>query len=328
MSAYPARTMAELAYTFESAARPGQHIDEIATPALLVDPDRMERNIAHFQALADANAIKSASAHQDAHGAGDRADADRRPRRRHHVRQDRRDRGLRRRGFDDIVVAYPVFGEYKWRRLAERPGARGGVAHHDLEEVKQVADTAQSTAGSRLVGLTTDRQIFFAGASGSIVHKGAARTPGITELRAVPYVFCDLMELGFGVCGWDDLAVSILCTVVSTRQPGGATIDDGSKTFSGDRGLVGIPVADLDALAVAAGRDMSRGPRHRGARDRRRRCGREGDARGEDPLLSHPRLHDGQPVRPPDRLPRRARRGRLARDGPRQAHLMTRDETS
>ena len=198
MSAYPARTMAELAYTFESAARPGQHIDEIATPALLVDPDRMERNIAHFQALADANAIKSASAHQDAHGAGDRADADRRPRRRHHVRQDRRDRGLRRRRFDDIVVAYPVFGEYKWRRLAERPGARGGVAHHDLEEVKQVADTTQSTAGSGLVGLTTDRQIFFAGASGSIVHKGAARTPGITELRAVPYVFCDLMELGSG----------------------------------------------------------------------------------------------------------------------------------
>ena len=40
------------------------------------------------------------------------------------------------------------------------------------------------------------------------------------------------------------------------QPPGGATIDGGSKTFSGDRGLVGSPVAGLDGLAVAAGRDM------------------------------------------------------------------------
>jgi D-serine deaminase-like pyridoxal phosphate-dependent protein len=36
------------------------------------------------------------------------------------------------------------------------------------------------------------------------------------------------------VAEWDDVALTALCTVVSTRQPGGATVDGGLKTFSGD----------------------------------------------------------------------------------------------
>jgi len=44
--------------TREWAVRPGQLSDESDTPALLVDLDRLERNIARFQALADAHAVK------------------------------------------------------------------------------------------------------------------------------------------------------------------------------------------------------------------------------------------------------------------------------
>ena len=319
----------QLAYRLESTAQPGQHVEELDTPALIVDLDRMERNIARFQALADTNAIRLRS-HIKTHKVPAIA----------RLQLDAGAVGIAcaktaeaevfvDAGFDDVVVAYPVFGEAKWRRLAElgtrarialnvdsveavngaasaarQAGAtlgmwldvdtglhRGGVDVHDRDELRRVADAIASTAGAQPAGLTTHRQIFFAeigemspaqagrdevrllcevaddlrgagiavpeiAAGGSICHEGAAAAPGITELRAGTYVFCDLMELGLGVAGWDDLALTVLCTVVSTRQPGGATVDAGSKTFSGDRGLVGSPVAGLDGLAVAAGRDM------------------------------------------------------------------------
>jgi D-serine deaminase-like pyridoxal phosphate-dependent protein len=318
----------ELAYRLESQARPGQHIEELDTPALLVDLDRMERNIARFQAMADENGIwlrphikthKVPAIAQLQLDAGARGIA---------CAKTSEAEVFADAGFDDIVVAYPVFGAEKWRRLAElahraRVGVnvdsleavrglgaaaeqagvtlgiwidvdtglhRGGVDHRDLEEVKRVGAAAASTAGTKLVGLTTHRQLFFAergdmtpaqaghdevrllsdiaerlraagiearelAAGGSIVYGGAS-APGITELRAGTYVFCDLMGVGLGVADWNDLALTVLCSVVSTRQPGGATVDGGSKTFSGDRGLVGSPVPGLQGLAKAVDRDI------------------------------------------------------------------------
>jgi D-serine deaminase-like pyridoxal phosphate-dependent protein len=47
------------------------------------------------------------------------------------------------------------------------------------------------------------------------------------------------MHLGAGTATEDQLALSALCTVVSRRTPDRLTIDGGSKTFSGDRGVVG-----------------------------------------------------------------------------------------
>jgi D-serine deaminase-like pyridoxal phosphate-dependent protein len=63
-----------------------------------------------------------------------------------------------------------------------------------------------------------------------------ARVPGITEVRAGTYVFNDLMQLGYGSAAEDQLAASILTTVVSHQARDRATVDGGSKTFSGDRG--------------------------------------------------------------------------------------------
>ena len=88
-------------------------------------------------------------------------------------------------------------------------------------------------------------------AGGSVSGQGVVSVPGVTELRAGTYVFCDLMQLGHGVARPEDLALSILCTVVSTRQPGGATVDGGLKTFSGDR-----PSADARSFARAVDRDI------------------------------------------------------------------------
>jgi D-serine deaminase-like pyridoxal phosphate-dependent protein len=65
-----------------------------------------------------------------------------------------------------------------------------------------------------------------------------AEVPGVTEVRAGTYVFFDAMQVAAGSARPEDVALSILATVVSTRRAGWATIDAGSKTFSGDRGVV------------------------------------------------------------------------------------------
>ena len=51
---------------------------------------------------------------------------------------------------------------------------------------------------------------------GSFVGTGVE----VTELRAGVYVFFDLVQAGLGVCGVDDIALSVLATVVSHHRPG------------------------------------------------------------------------------------------------------------
>jgi D-serine deaminase-like pyridoxal phosphate-dependent protein len=70
-------------------------------------------------------------------------------------------------------------------------------------------------------------------AGGTITGRAVAAVPGITEVRAGTYVFNDLMQLGYGSATPSDLALTILCTVVS-HHGDRATIDGGSKTFAGD----------------------------------------------------------------------------------------------
>jgi D-serine deaminase-like pyridoxal phosphate-dependent protein len=74
--------------------------------------------------------------------------------------------------------------------------------------------------------------------------------PGVTEVRAGTYVFYDAMQVGYGAATPDDVALSILATVVSTRRAGWTTVDAGSKTFSGDRGGVANVGADEISRAV------------------------------------------------------------------------------
>ena len=64
--------------------------------------------------------------------------------------------------------------------------------------------------------------------------RAAAQAPGITEVRPGTYIFSDYMQAEAGNVSYDEVALSILCTVVSRPAPDKATVDGGSKTFSGD----------------------------------------------------------------------------------------------
>lgn len=64
--------------------------------------------------------------------------------------------------------------------------------------------------------------------------ESAARVPGVTEVRPGTYVFLDRMTTRAGVNTFDEIALSVLATVVSRPAPDMAIIDAGSKTFCGD----------------------------------------------------------------------------------------------
>jgi len=89
----------------------------------------------------------------------------------------------------------------------------------------------------------------------------AEQLQGVTEMRAGVYVFQDLVMVGVGVCTVDELALSVLATVIGHQlEKGWVLVDAGWMAMSRDRGtqaqavdqgygLVcgedGTPVADL-----------------------------------------------------------------------------------
>jgi len=55
--------------------------------------------------------------------------------------------------------------------------------------------------------------------------------PGVTEFRPGTYIFNDRTTAEIGTCDWDECALTVLATVVSTAVPGQAVIDTGSKAL-------------------------------------------------------------------------------------------------
>ena len=71
----------------------------------------------------------------------------------------------------------------------------------------------------------------------------AEHLEGVTELRAGVYVFFDLVMAGIGVCAVDDIALSVLATVIGhQRDKGWTLVDAGWMAMSRDRGTAGQAV--------------------------------------------------------------------------------------
>ncbi|MEI6739210.1 MAG: alanine racemase [Gemmatimonadaceae bacterium] len=55
--------------------------------------------------------------------------------------------------------------------------------------------------------------------------------PGVTEVRPGTYVYNDRTTAMIGACDWEDCALTVLATVVSTAVPGQAVVDAGTKAL-------------------------------------------------------------------------------------------------
>ncbi len=279
-------------------------ISELETPALLIDLNRMERNLcraAHYAKEHDLRLRPHTKTHkipaigkkQMELGAVGLT-----------VAKVGEAEVMLASGAPDLLVAYPIIGHSKLRRLMEvARKTRVTVALDSIQAARQLSDAARAArvsigvlveadvgmnrcgvaVGEELVGLargvgrlphlTLEGVAFYPGhirsAAGEnrrlldqlaadvtqivedfhradlplkILSAGSTpllfqshEFPGVTEIRPGTYVFNDVNCVRSGMATWDDCAVTILTTVVSTARKGYAIIDGGSKTFSSDR---------------------------------------------------------------------------------------------
>src|SRR4051794_23868272 len=176
-------------------------VTTLDTPALLVDTDRLERNIARWQGTAGAAGVRlrpHVKTHKSVAVAAQQRDAGA-----HGIAVAKVGEAevFAAAGFDDIAVAYPVVGEAKWRRIArlaarvrrtvnvdsaaaaeglsaaaDAAGAtvfvqidlnsgfgRCGVPAGDAGAIEDLARLISRLPGLELDGVTTHRGLFFPG---------------------------------------------------------------------------------------------------------------------------------------------------------------------
>ena len=150
-----------------------------------------------------------------------------------------------------------------------------GVLTHGGESYSARGRAALEAAaeGERLAVVTAAESLRSAGYACPVVSAGstptfmsATRFDGLTEFRAGVCVFFDLFQAGVGVCGIDEIALSVLTTVIGHQPEKGWIITDaGWMAMSRDRGtatqgvdqgygvvctLDGVPLPDLIVIGA------------------------------------------------------------------------------
>jgi len=142
------------------------------------------------------------------------------------------DTGAGRCGVQDPQAAFELA-----EIIAASPGLRfGGLLTYPATGGAEAAARFMTDAVGRLTATGLDCPVVSTGGSPDMAH--AARHGVFTEYRAGTYIYNDRSLVEHGTCGWQDCALGVLATVVSTPAPGRAVIDAGSKSLTSD--LLGL----------------------------------------------------------------------------------------
>ncbi len=143
------------------------------------------------------------------------------------------DLGMRRVGVATVAEAIDLArltareASLEFRGIAFYPGhIRGGVDTQDEAIAQLRAEVAAARAAFDRAGIEVPVI-----SGGSTPTAWRAHETGATEVRPGTYVFNDRTTAMMGACAWDDCALTVLATVVSTAVPGQAVIDAGSKAL-------------------------------------------------------------------------------------------------
>ncbi|HVJ53310.1 MAG TPA: DSD1 family PLP-dependent enzyme [Aliidongia sp.] len=137
-------------------------------------------------------------------------------------------------------------------RALEAGAALGGVMTHAgaSYDARGEAALVAMAEQERAAAVTAAGVLRAAGLPCPIVSVGSTPTAhfaksldGVTEVRAGVYMFFDLVMAGIGVCSLDDIALSVLATVIGhQRDKGWILVDAGWMAMSRDRGTAKQPV--------------------------------------------------------------------------------------
>ena len=228
-------------------------VADLPTPAVLIDLDRVERNLARMAEAARDASVRlrpHAKTHkvleigrlQLAAGAAGLS-----------LAKVSEAEVFAAAGFDDIFLAYPTVGEDRARRLlalsdririAELPGIRlrgvfthGGQAYsaETPEDAAEVGRSEGETVARVARELRDDGIPVEEVSVGSTpTALSAMRVEGVTECRPGNYVYYDGSQVALGTCRLEDCAMTVIARVVSAPVPDRAVLDAGSKTLSSD----------------------------------------------------------------------------------------------
>jgi D-serine deaminase-like pyridoxal phosphate-dependent protein len=130
--------------------------------------------------------------------------------------------------------------------LAEAGVTLAGILTHAGESYSLCTPEALAGAAEneRAVAVAAAAELRAAGHECPVVSVGSTPTAhsaedltGVTEMRAGVYMFFDLVMHGVGVCTTDDIAISVLATVIGTKpEKGWILVDAGWMALSRDRG--------------------------------------------------------------------------------------------
>ncbi|MGW0758255.1 DSD1 family PLP-dependent enzyme [Streptomyces sp. NPDC002814] len=136
-------------------------------------------------------------------------------------------------------------------RILHEDGCLDGVLTHAGESYFAYTPEEQRLAArnERDTAVAAAERLRAAGLPVDTVSVGSTPTAhaaedltGVTELRAGNYVFFDLVMAGIGVCHIEDLALSVVVTVIGHRPEHGRIITDGGwMAMSRDRGTAAQP---------------------------------------------------------------------------------------
>jgi D-serine deaminase-like pyridoxal phosphate-dependent protein len=154
------------------------------------------------------------------------------------------DLGMHRVGVPGVADAITLA-----RRVRDDPGLDfAGIAFYPGHVREPVNDQDEKLAILGAALTSALRQFERKGLSPRTVSGGSTPTlwrtheiPGVTEMRPGTYVYNDRTTAVIGACGWDDCALTVLATVISTSVPGQAVIDAGTKSLGREpvRGIDG-----------------------------------------------------------------------------------------
>ncbi|ONG53208.1 alanine racemase [Pseudoroseomonas deserti] len=144
------------------------------------------------------------------------------------------------------------------RILHEGGATLRGVVTHAGESygVSGAEALAAFAERERLAAVTAAEHLRAAGLPCPVVSVGSTPTAhfardlaGVTEVRAGVYVFFDLVMAGIGVCTPDDIALSVLATVIGHQEERGwIMVDAGWMAMSRDRGTAAQAVDQFYGL--------------------------------------------------------------------------------
>lgn len=141
----------------------------------------------------------------------------------------------------EIAAALTASGTVDLRGVLAHAGHSYGAS--DIPAVEQIAEEERAgavDAATRLRAAGHPCPVVSVGSTPTALY--ARHLDGVTEMRPGVYLFGDLFQAGIGSCSLDDLAVSVLATVIRHRKDENRLlIDAGGLALSKDRSTAKLP---------------------------------------------------------------------------------------